>query len=136
MSITLTSSAKSQLRQSVADREKGIGVRVGVKRTGCSGLAYLMEYVDALADEDEVYQFDDVKLVIDKKSLIYLKGTELDYVKNGLNEGFEFKNPNVKNECGCGRSPTGLCIGWHNLSETDYKAKLAIYEERQKNKKQ
>ena len=136
MSITLTSSAKSQLRQSVADREKGIGVRVGVKRTGCSGLAYLMEYVDALADEDEVYQFDDVKLVIDKKSLIYLKGTELDYVKNGLNEGFEFKNPNVKNECGCGRSPTGLCIGWHNLSETDYKAKLAIYEERKKNKKQ
>ncbi len=104
MSITLTSSAKSQLRQSVADREKGIGVRVGVKRTGCSGLAYLMEYVDALADEDEVYQFDDVKLVIDKKSLIYLKGTELDYVKNGLNEGFEFKNPNVKNECGCGES--------------------------------
>ena len=63
-----------------------------------------MEYVDALADEDEVYQFDDVKLVIDKKSLIYLKGTELDYVKNGLNEGFEFKNPNVKNECGCGES--------------------------------
>ncbi len=104
MSITLTSSAKSQLRQSVADREKGIGVRVGVKRTGCSGLAYLMEYVDVLADEDEVYQFDDVKLVIDKKSLIYLKGTELDYVKNGLNEGFEFKNPNVKNECGCGES--------------------------------
>jgi len=104
MSITITSSAKSQLRQSVADREKGIGVRVGVKRTGCSGLAYLMEYVDALADEDEVYQFDDVKLVIDKKSLIYLKGTELDYVKNGLNEGFEFKNPNVKNECGCGES--------------------------------
>ena len=104
MSITLTSSAKSQLRQSVADREKGIGVRVGVKRTGCSGLAYLMEYVDTLADEDEVYQFDDVKLVIDKKSLIYLKGTELDYVKNGLNEGFEFKNPNVKNECGCGES--------------------------------
>lgn len=104
MSITLTSSAKSQLRQSVADREKGIGVRVGVKRTGCSGLAYLMEYVDDLADEDEVYQFDDVKLVIDKKSLIYLKGTELDYVKNGLNEGFEFKNPNVKNECGCGES--------------------------------
>ena len=104
MSITLTSSAKSQLRQSVADREKGIGVRVGVKRTGCSGLAYLMEYVDSLADEDEVYQFDDVKLVIDKKSLIYLKGTELDYVKNGLNEGFEFKNPNVKNECGCGES--------------------------------
>ena len=104
MSITLTSSAKSQLRQSVADREKGIGVRLGVKRTGCSGLAYLMEYVDDLADEDEVYQFDDVKLVIDKKSLIYLKGTELDYVKNGLNEGFEFKNPNVKNECGCGES--------------------------------
>ena len=67
-------------------------------------MAYLMEYVDALADEDEVYQFDDVKLVIDKKSLIYLKGTELDYVKNGLNEGFEFKNPNVKNECGCGES--------------------------------
>ena len=104
MSITITSTAKSQLRQSVADREKGIGVRLGVKRTGCSGLAYSMEYVDALADEDEVYQFDDVKLVIDKKSLIYLKGTELDYVKNGLNEGFEFKNPNVKNECGCGES--------------------------------
>ena len=103
MSITLTSSAKSQLRQSVADREKGIGVRVGVKRTGCSGLAYLMEYVDALADEDEVYQFDDVKLVIDKKSLIYLKGTELDYVKNGLNEGFEFKTLMLKMNVGVER---------------------------------
>ena len=104
MSITITANAKNQLKKSVAFRESGMGVRLGVKRTGCSGLAYLMEYVDVLADEDEVYQFDDVKLVIDKKSLIYLKGTELDYVKNGLNEGFEFKNPNVKNECGCGES--------------------------------
>jgi|TARA_X000000368_G_scaffold161710_1_gene127448 iron-sulfur cluster assembly protein len=63
-----------------------------------------MEFVDVLSDEDEVYQFDELKLVVDKKSLIYLKGTQLDYVKDGLNEGFEFTNPNVKNECGCGES--------------------------------
>jgi|TARA_B100000886_G_scaffold90407_1_gene59635 iron-sulfur cluster assembly protein len=63
-----------------------------------------MEFVDVLSDEDEVYQFDEFKLVVDKKSLIYLKGTQLDYVKDGLNEGFEFTNPNVKNECGCGES--------------------------------
>ncbi|MDC3105733.1 iron-sulfur cluster assembly protein IscA [Gammaproteobacteria bacterium] len=104
MSITITPNAKDHLKRSVSERNKGLGVRLGVKRTGCSGLAYLMEFVDVLSDEDEVYQFDEFKLVVDKKSLIYLKGTQLDYVKDGLNEGFEFTNPNVKNECGCGES--------------------------------
>jgi len=77
---------------------------LGVRTTGCSGLSYVLEFVDSTEAEDAVFQCGDVKLVIDPKSLLYLDGTELDYVKEGLNEGFEFKNPNVKDECGCGES--------------------------------
>ncbi|MCV5275403.1 iron-sulfur cluster assembly accessory protein, partial [Escherichia coli] len=75
-----------------------------VKTTGCSGMAYVLEFVDELNEEDEVFDFSGVKIIIDKKSLVYLDGTELDYVKEGLNEGFEFNNPNAKSECGCGES--------------------------------
>ena len=82
----------------------GVGIRLGVRTTGCSGLSYVLEFVDAAAEEDKIFEFDDFKLLIDPKSLLYLDGTELDYVKEGLNEGFEFKNPNVKDECGCGES--------------------------------
>ncbi|WP_375146560.1 iron-sulfur cluster assembly protein IscA, partial [Vibrio parahaemolyticus] len=81
-----------------------IGLRLGVKTTGCSGMAYVLEFVDELNEEDEVFDFSGVKIIIDKKSLVYLDGTELDYVKEGLNEGFEFNNPNAKSECGCGES--------------------------------
>ena len=77
---------------------------MGVRTTGCSGLSYVLEFVDDALAGDEVFEFDEVKLVIDPKSLLYLDGTELDYVKEGLNEGFEFRNPNVKDECGCGES--------------------------------
>jgi iron-sulfur cluster assembly protein len=75
-----------------------------VKTTGCSGMAYVLEFVDVLNDEDEIFEQDSVKLIIDPKSLVYLDGTELDFVKEGLNEGFQFNNPNVKGECGCGES--------------------------------
>ena len=81
-----------------------MGVRLGVRTTGCSGLSYVLEFVDTADVGDKVFEFDNVKLIVDSKSLLYLDGTELDYVKEGLNEGFEFKNPNVKDECGCGES--------------------------------
>lgn len=85
-------------------RGNGLGVRLGVKTSGCSGLAYVLEFVDELDEEDEVFEDHGVKVIIDKKSLVYLDGTELDYGKEGLNEGFKFNNPNVKDECGCGES--------------------------------
>ena len=85
-------------------RGKGIGIRLGVKTSGCSGMAYVLEYVDQLEEEDSVFEFDGVKVVVDPKSLVYLDGTELDFVKEGLNEGFQFNNPNVASECGCGES--------------------------------
>ena len=83
---------------------KDIGIRLGVRTTGCSGLSYVLEFVDEKAEEDVVFECGNVQLIIDPKSLVYLDGTQLDYVKEGLNEGFEFKNPNVKDECGCGES--------------------------------
>ena len=81
-----------------------MGIRVGIKTAGCSGLSYVLEFVDSAADEDKIFDQGNFKLYIDPKSLIYLDGTELDFVKEGLNEGFQFNNPNVKNECGCGES--------------------------------
>jgi iron-sulfur cluster assembly protein len=81
-----------------------MGVRLGVRTTGCSGMAYVLEFVDDMADEDAVFESRGVTVVIDPKSMVYLDGTELDYVKEGLNEGFQFNNPNAKNECGCGES--------------------------------
>ena len=82
----------------------GIGLRLGVKTAGCSGLGYLLEFVDVLNEEDQVFEQHGVKVVIDPKSLVYLDGIELDYVKEGLNEGFKYNNPNVKASCGCGES--------------------------------
>ncbi|KOO07257.1 iron-sulfur cluster assembly protein IscA [Vibrio hepatarius] len=104
MAITMTDNAASRVRTFLESRGKGIGLRLGVKTTGCSGMAYVLEFVDELNEEDEVFEFSGVKIIIDKKSLVYLDGTELDYVKQGLNEGFEFNNPNAKSECGCGES--------------------------------
>ena len=102
--ITLTEAAAQHVQKSLAKRGKGVGVRLGVKTTGCSGMAYQLEYVDALASEDMVFDQHGVKLMVDPKSLAYLDGTELDYVREGLQEGFKFNNPNERNRCGCGES--------------------------------
>ena len=104
MAISLTDAAADRMRNFLAKREKGVGVRLGVKTTGCSGLAYTMEFADELADDDVVFEDKGVKLLVDPKSLVYLDGTQLDYVREGLNEGFKFMNPNEKSRCGCGES--------------------------------
>jgi iron-sulfur cluster assembly protein len=105
MSITLTEPAAQRVRSFLDSRGKGIGVRLGVRTSGCSGMAYVLEFVDELdEDNDEVFEDHGVKVVVDKKSMVYLDGTELDYGKEGLNEGFKFNNPNVKDACGCGES--------------------------------
>lgn len=104
MAITMTPAAESHVVRHLEHRNKGIGIRLGVRTTGCSGLSYVLEFVDEKSEEDVVFNCGDVQLIIDPKSLVYLDGTQLDYVKEGLNEGFEFKNPNVKDECGCGES--------------------------------
>ncbi|MBU2709979.1 iron-sulfur cluster assembly protein IscA [Zooshikella harenae] len=104
MAITMTTAAVQHISQQIANRGKGHGIRLGVKTTGCSGLAYVLEFVDDAAPEDQLYEQDGVKLYVDPKSLVYLDGTELDFVKEGLNEGLKFNNPNVKGECGCGES--------------------------------
>lgn len=104
MAITMTDAAVERARNYLDKRGKGVGIRLGVKTTGCSGLAYVMEFVDAIDDTDTVFEHKGVKVIIDGKSLVYLDGTELDFVKEGLNEGFEFNNPNAKGECGCGES--------------------------------
>ncbi|MBU6437256.1 MAG: iron-sulfur cluster assembly protein IscA [Betaproteobacteria bacterium] len=102
--ITLTEKAANHVQRYMARRGRGLGVRLGVKTTGCSGLAYKLEYVDEQAPEDQVFESHGVKVVIDPKSLSYLDGTELDFVREGLNEGFKFNNPNEKDRCGCGES--------------------------------
>ena len=104
MAITMTPAAESHVVRHLEHRDKGIGIRLGVRTTGCSGLSYVLEFVDEKAEEDVVFNCGDVQLIIDPKSLVYLDGTQLDYVKEGLNERFEFINPNVKDECGCGES--------------------------------
>jgi iron-sulfur cluster assembly protein len=104
MAITLTEAAASRVQSFLANRGQGVGVRLGVKTSGCSGLAYVLEFVDELESNDQVFEDRGVKVIVDEKSLVYLDGTELDYGKEGLNEGFRFNNPNVKDECGCGES--------------------------------
>ncbi len=102
--ITITSPAAIHITKSILARGRGIGIRVGVKTTGCSGLAYVVEFVDMAAPEDLIFSNFGVTVFVDPKSLPYLDGMELDFVKEGLNEGFQFNNPNSKNECGCGES--------------------------------
>ncbi len=106
MAIHLTDVAANRVQKFLANRGKGIGLRLGVKSTGCSGLAYVLEFVDELQSDDEVFESNGVKVVIDQKSLLFLDGTEVDFGKEGLNEGFQFKNPNAKDACGCGESFT------------------------------
>jgi iron-sulfur cluster assembly protein len=104
MSISLTEKAAKHVNRNLTKRGKGIGLRLGVRTTGCSGLAYELEYVDQALPEDQVFESQGIKVFIDPKSLPYLNGTELDFARDGLNEGFKFQNPNVKDECGCGES--------------------------------
>ena len=103
MAISITEQGAKRISDFLANRGSGIGVRLGVKTTGCSGMAYVIEFVDEInTDEDVTFDSNGVTIVVDKKSLVYIDGTEMDYVKEGLNEGFEFKNPNEKDACGCG----------------------------------
>jgi len=106
MAISITESAAGHVARQLADRGRGLGIRVGVKTTGCSGMAYVLEFADRLEEGDQVFEAHGVKIVVDAKSLVYVDGTEMDFVKQGLNEGFEFRNPNVRGECGCGESFT------------------------------
>ncbi|MEW5248252.1 iron-sulfur cluster assembly protein IscA [Microbulbifer sp. 2201CG32-9] len=104
MAVTMTEAARVHIQRQLSKRGRGIGIRVGVKTAGCSGLAYVLEFVDETNSEDVIFEQEGVQLIVDPKSLAYIDGTELDFVKEGLNEGFTFSNPNVKNECGCGES--------------------------------
>lgn len=106
MAITLTEAAAQRVEKFLANRGKGIGLRLGVKTTGCSGMAYTLEFVDETLPEDVQFESHGITVVVDPKSLVYIDGTELDFTKEGLNEGFKFNNPNVKDECGCGESFT------------------------------
>ena len=104
--ITLTQSASDHIFEYIKERGKGIGIRVGIKTTGCSGLAYIIEPVDEKQKWDNIFQDKGIDIFIDKKSLVYVKGSEIDYIKKGLNTGLEFNNPNVQGACGCGESFT------------------------------
>jgi iron-sulfur cluster assembly protein len=104
MSIQLTSSAADRIRNSIAQRGHGIGLRLGVRKTGCSGYAYVVNFADEQAGNDLVFEDRGVKVFIDPASLELIDGTTVDFVKQGLNEAFRFQNPNVKGECGCGES--------------------------------
>ena len=104
MAVTLTEAAARHVSRFLTKRGKGLGVRLGVKTTGCSGLAYKLEYVDQVADEDQVFEDRGVKVLVDPKSLAYVDGTQLDFVREGLNEGFKFINPKERDRCGCGES--------------------------------
>jgi len=106
MGVTLTESAAQRVKAFLDNRGKGIGLRLGVKTSGCSGMAYVLEFVDTVDEQDQVFESLGVKIIVDPKSLLYIDGTELDYGKEGLNEGFKFNNPNVKDACGCGESFT------------------------------
>ncbi len=104
MAVTLTQAAAEHVNRYLEKRGKGIGLRLGVRTTGCSGLAYKLEFADQANPEDEQFESQGVQLFIDPKSMPYIDGTELDFGREGLNEGFRFRNPNVKSECGCGES--------------------------------
>lgn len=104
MAISLTEPAARRVRNYLDNRGSGVGLRVGVKKTGCNGFAYVINYADEIDPADVVFEDFGVKVVVDKKSLDLIDGTEVDFVKEGLNEAFKFRNPNVTGECGCGES--------------------------------
>ncbi|WP_439750226.1 iron-sulfur cluster assembly protein IscA [Kingella oralis] len=102
--ITITENAADHIRKFLTKRGKGEGIRIGVKTSGCSGMAYTLEFVDEIQPDDQVFEQDGVKVFIDPKSMVYLDGTQVDFAKEGLQEGFKFENPNAKESCGCGES--------------------------------
>ena len=104
MSVTLTEAAAKHVQKYLARRGKGVGLRLGVKTSGCSGMAYKLEFADQVEPDDKVWESFGVKVLVDEKSLPYLDGTELDYTREGLQEGFKFHNPNEKSRCCCGES--------------------------------
>ncbi len=104
MAVTLTEAAARHVQKYIDRRGKGIGLRLGVKTSGCSGMAYKLEFADAVNEDDLVYESFGVKVIVDEKSLPYIDGTELDYTREGLQEGFKFHNPNETSRCGCGES--------------------------------
>ena len=104
MAVTLSDKAATHIGNFIAKRGKGVGIRLGVRTSGCSGMAYKLEFADEIGADDVTFESHGVTILIDPKSLPYLEGTELDYAREGLNEGFKFNNPNVKDQCGCGES--------------------------------
>ena len=106
MAITLTERAAQRVKDFIANRGGGEGLRLGVKTTGCSGMAYVLEFAEGADEGDQIFESQGVKIFVDAKSLLYIDGTELDFAKEGLNEGFKFNNPNEKDTCGCGESFT------------------------------
>lgn len=106
MGIRLTEPAAERVKSFLENRGSGVGLRLGVKTMGCSGMGYILEFVDEINPDDEVFEDHGVKIIVDKKSLVYIDGTELDFAREGLNEGFKFNNPNEKDQCGCGESFT------------------------------
>ena len=104
MAVTLSEKAAEHVSKFLQNRGKGEGLRLGVKTSGCSGMAYVLEFADEINEEDNVFESHGVKVIVDPKSMVYLDGTEVDFAKEGLNEGFKFNNPNVKDACGCGES--------------------------------
>ena len=106
MAITFTDAAADRVSAFLADRGKGVGLRLGTKTYGCSGMAYVVEFADEIEETDTVFEDHGIKIIIDPKSLVYIDGTEMDYTKEGLNEGFKFNNPNESDACGCGESFT------------------------------
>lgn len=106
MSVSLSQAAADRVREHLSRRGHGVGLRVGIKKTGCSGFAYLIDFADEVHSEDRVFEDQGVKVVVDSDSLGFIDGTEIDYSRDGLNESFRFRNPNVKDTCGCGESFT------------------------------
>ena len=104
MTVSLTAPAAERVRSFLAKRGSGVGLRLGVKKTGCSGFAYVVNYADEVSPDDVVFEAGGVKVIVDSESLRFVDGTEIDFVREGLNEAFKFRNPNVRGECGCGES--------------------------------
>ena len=104
MAVSLTEAAADRVRNFLAKRGHGVGLRIGVRKTGCSGFAYMIDYADSIEADDVVFQEGGVKVIVDSESLRLIDGTEVDFVQQGINEAFKFRNPNVKGECGCGES--------------------------------
>jgi iron-sulfur cluster assembly protein len=104
--ISLTELAAEKMQAALDNRKKGVGMRIGVRTTGCSGMAYILEFADVIRDGDVEFKHNGITLIVSEKDLVYLEGMQVDYQKKGLNEGFEFVNPNESARCGCGESFT------------------------------